>query len=443
MSDYFPRPVLINLLSRLPAKTLLQFRCVCKSWCSLISTPDFITTHLKFNLNPTSPSQTHHRHELLRYFSLNPRREHYSLRLDDEPFTELIDLHCPFKPRSNNYFRLVGSFHGLICLSDDCFGYTYTIILWNPSIRKYVTLPKPKFCFDHYGPYMFALGFGVDPQTNDPKVVRVVYLSGTGRENYLVPPKVEVYALSTGKWKTVNASTVRHNMVEFFWSKAFVNGAVHWVVYSQSKNSVFCNVVLLFDMGSEVFREMRLPKKLVSEFPLDLSVAVYGDSISVFHYDNRGPCTSRDCEVWIMKEYGVVESWVKQFSVCLVEGILLGFRNNGELLVEMWNQKVVSYKPANKRIKTLEICGGTDSFHLDTYTESLVLLDAANGVLKKQLSASDGVDSEDGRAPSKEEKAAIEAELEHFLVFVFSVVLSLCFSVVLSLLCSVFLLSPN
>ncbi|CAL5342813.1 unnamed protein product [Camellia sinensis] len=137
----------------------------------------------------------------------------------------------------------------------------------------------------------------------------------------------------------------------------------------------------------------------------------------VFHYNNSGPCTSRDCEVWILKEYGVVESWVKQFSVCLVEGIsnVLGFRNNGELLVEMWNQKVVSYKPANKRIKTLEICGGTDSFHLDTYTESLVLLDAANGVLKKQLSASDGVDSEDGRAPSKEEKAAIEAELEHFL----------------------------
>lgn len=193
-----------------------------------------------------------------------------------------------------------------------------------------------------------------------------MYLSGTGRENYLVPPKVEVYALSTGKWKAVNASNVRHNMVEFFLSKAFVNGAVHWVVYSQSNNSVFCNVVLLFDMGSEVFREMRLPKKLVSEFPLDLSLAVYGDSISVFHYDNCGPCIYRDCEVW-MKEYGVVESWVKQFSVCLVEGIwnVLGFRNNGELLVEMWNKKVVSYQTANKRIKTLEICSGKDLFHLD------------------------------------------------------------------------------
>ncbi|KAI8006507.1 F-box/kelch-repeat protein [Camellia lanceoleosa] len=141
--------------------------------------------------------------------------------------------------------------------------------------------------------------------------------------------------------------------------------------------SVFCNVVLSFDIGSEVFCEMRLPKKLVSEFPLDLSVAVYGDSISVFHYDNRGPCTNRDCEVWIMKEYGVVESWVKQFSVCLVEGIsnVLGFRNNGELLVEMWNKKVVSYQTANKRIKALEICGVQTSFHLDTYIESLVTLD--------------------------------------------------------------------
>lgn len=131
----------------------------------------------------------------------------------------------------------------------------------------------------------------------------------------------------------------------------------------------------------------------------------------MFHYDNCGPCTYRDCEVW-MKEYGVVESWVKQFSVCLVEGIwnVLGFRNNGELLVEMWNKKVVSYQTANKRIKTLEICSGKDSFHLDR-----AWFDAANGVLKKQLSACDGVDFEDGRAPSKE-KAAIEAELEHFSV---------------------------
>ena len=60
---------------------------------------------------------------------------------------------------------------------------------------------------------MFALGFGVNPQTNDPKVVRTMILSGTGRENYIVPPKVEVYALSTGKWKTVIASNVLLNMV--------------------------------------------------------------------------------------------------------------------------------------------------------------------------------------------------------------------------------------
>lgn len=45
----------------------------------------------------------------------------------------------------------------------------------------------------------------------------------------------------------------------------------------------------------------------------------------------------------------------------------------------------------------------------------MVLLDAANGVLKKQLSACDGVDFEDDRALSKE-KAAIEAGLEHFSV---------------------------
>ncbi|XP_062009191.1 putative F-box protein At3g24700 isoform X3 [Rosa rugosa] len=38
--------VIDDILSRLPAKSLLRFRCVCKAWRALISDPYFIRKHL-------------------------------------------------------------------------------------------------------------------------------------------------------------------------------------------------------------------------------------------------------------------------------------------------------------------------------------------------------------------------------------------------------------
>ncbi|MCI32976.1 F-box/kelch-repeat protein, partial [Trifolium medium] len=50
-----PFDLIIEILSRLPVKLLLQFRCVCKSWKSLISDPKFAKKHL-------SHSTTHSLH---------------------------------------------------------------------------------------------------------------------------------------------------------------------------------------------------------------------------------------------------------------------------------------------------------------------------------------------------------------------------------------------
>uniref|UniRef100_A0A2N9I433 F-box domain-containing protein n=1 Tax=Fagus sylvatica TaxID=28930 RepID=A0A2N9I433_FAGSY len=41
-----PKDVIIEILSRLPAKSLLRFKCVCKEWCSIIQDQVFIETHL-------------------------------------------------------------------------------------------------------------------------------------------------------------------------------------------------------------------------------------------------------------------------------------------------------------------------------------------------------------------------------------------------------------
>jgi hypothetical protein len=57
MSDSLPNEVIAEILSRLPAKSVIKLRCVSKTWCSPISSPHFIATHLSRALsNPEYPS---------------------------------------------------------------------------------------------------------------------------------------------------------------------------------------------------------------------------------------------------------------------------------------------------------------------------------------------------------------------------------------------------
>ena len=51
MSDYIPPDVVTEILLRLPSKSLIRFRCVCKSWDTLIFSSEFISKHLNFTTN--------------------------------------------------------------------------------------------------------------------------------------------------------------------------------------------------------------------------------------------------------------------------------------------------------------------------------------------------------------------------------------------------------
>nr|KJB74135.1 hypothetical protein B456_011G277100 [Gossypium raimondii] len=44
-----PEALVIEILSKLPVKSLTRFNCVCKYWCSSIQTPHFISNNLENN----------------------------------------------------------------------------------------------------------------------------------------------------------------------------------------------------------------------------------------------------------------------------------------------------------------------------------------------------------------------------------------------------------
>ncbi|PSS05964.1 F-box protein [Actinidia chinensis var. chinensis] len=369
MSDNLPSDVLIEILTRLPVKSLVLFSCVCKHWYTLITNPVFISTHL---------NRSHNQLLFVRHYNMFQEMERYALHFPSESYGEYAELECPVKS-VNEYFRILGSCNGLICLSDDYSTHTDTIVIWNPSVRRSVTLPKPGFPHATQGTCL--LGFGFDALSNDYKVVRIVYEHNVPDDSYYrLPPNVEIYALSTGNWRSISGASPNYVMYRFFPLPALMNGAVHWVANGQGNSSSVHNLVAAFDMCDEVFREIMMPDDLVETEVLKLSISVLGTSLALIQYEKIWQ--SEYCWVWMMKEYGAAESWTRLFTIDMRFGIrkVVGFQNN-QVLLSARIKGLILYDPKSQQVEYLGIHGTNRSFYVDTYVESLVLLKGENSDL--------------------------------------------------------------
>ncbi|XP_023873418.2 F-box/kelch-repeat protein At3g06240 [Quercus suber] len=364
--EYLPDEIVTNIFLRLPIKSIIICTSVSKTWKSLIQNPTFISNHLHHSYTTTTNN-----HNLL---LIGPHTKELvcALHNEDDPYFgqhTRFDCH-PALRFDSGILYLVSTCNGLLCLSN-----THDInrfFLLNPCGRKFVELPSPNVTLHNY--FEPSLGFGYDSKTNDYKVVRAVSLMLTEDGSVFQNPQtpvVEVYSLSTGQWKMLSAPVC---FVYGRQKQAFVNGALHWLASrstttNDGKNEV--HFVLVLDLGDEVFREILLPENCSS-------VSVYGNSIAMFQ---RG---SYECifNIWVMKEYGVASSWVKVHqNRTLPIQRAVGFRRNGEVVLQMFGGSLVSWNPESQKNKDLGIIGFSFTF-VGYYVESLVLLDkTANGAV--------------------------------------------------------------
>ncbi|KAI8563383.1 hypothetical protein RHMOL_Rhmol03G0107500 [Rhododendron molle] len=146
-------------------------------------------------------------------------------------------------------------------------------------------------------------------------------------------------------------------------------------------------------MGDEAFGKMGLPEAVVSVFPLFLGLRAVHNTISVDFYDKMATFTR--FSLWVMREYGVVESWTKLYIVGMPN--VVGFRRSGELLMATRGGDFVSYHRGSKLVEKLGMRTVKGSIYAESYVESLVLLDSMNGDFRGQCSLVDSLEDSQGR----------------------------------------------
>ncbi|VFQ87313.1 unnamed protein product [Cuscuta campestris] len=251
-----PSALLWEILGRLPIKTCLTCKLVCKEWYHAIASPDFSSFLCRF---------------------MAP---------------QLNVLFCCYSGATvRSTFNLIGLEKGSNV--DDTGQFKVLVLLWD--VERKIQLAK-------------------------------------------------IQTLGDGEWRSVGNSPLK-----IVRGGCFLNGSSHW----RDDKCIWS-----FHFGEERFSPTPIP------FPDDVISEAYKKKskiLCVFNYCLCLRCSScvvgDEIDVWIMKEYGVKESWVRQFVIVNDPwSVPLMHMDEGKILAESGN-KLYLYDPQTRVAKTMNFDG--------------------------------------------------------------------------------------
>ncbi|XP_027085877.1 F-box protein CPR1 [Coffea arabica] len=348
-----PWELILDILSRLPATSLLRFRCVSKPWRSLIDSPDFVQMHLR---QSQKAAGTTNRSLILGFLGI------YSIDLDS------LDCARPLRPPFSSS-DVSNSCNGLVLL----LGQNQTPFLWNPCTRKYKTLPDspheyppPGIPVDYNALYK-RYGFGYVAQDDDYKVLRVVEFRSP--DSTWIGSEAKIYSLKTNSWRRVDHYPFPLPRIRG-WG-VHVNGAVHTVLSLDN----YYQEIVAFDLRTEKHYTIPKPDLLLEN--VELSVDEMAGCLCLLVRKKRR------INIWIMKEYHVKSSWTKLLSIapplidehCSLISPLAYSRRGDEVLLNCDDEKLVWYDLMRKTTRDVDVQGLPFRFYAEFFVGSLLPLE--------------------------------------------------------------------
>ncbi|CDP02910.1 unnamed protein product [Coffea canephora] len=296
-----PAHVVSDILSRLPPKTIIQCKAVCKSWLSLLSESEFTNLHLLRSPPCLIINNLDYHPSDLNCFSL--------VEFEDQPD------HHDFQHVAGTKIKapegcvvengatatMVGSINGLICLNE--FDHKHdAVYLWNPIIRESITLPMPEGVRSY--PNIVSYGFGSSSETRKYKVVRI-FQEREKNTRRVLKSNCDVYTLGeeTESWRRIGHAPFLYNSCRTH--GVFLNGNLHWLIGDQAGSEL----ISCFDLETELFSPFPAPPELSKDFNL-ASLGLFGGCLSLC--DNT---SDYEIVIWVMKEYGITKLWTKDIVI--------------------------------------------------------------------------------------------------------------------------------
>ncbi|XVE75328.1 hypothetical protein DITRI_Ditri12bG0085600 [Diplodiscus trichospermus] len=361
-NEDWPADMVIEILLRLPVKSIIRFKCVVKSWSDLFRNPSFVSQQHSISK----------KHKRLLLYQLDADTRDLVMRLSvDETLVSYQNFsHQLPSPFDKTYFIDYFVDNGLFCLSDRK---DFRITLWNPATREIRNLPA---CSDpNIPPKVFTeiriLGFGLDPLSNDYKVIyfeKYIDLE----TNWQATSFYAVYRMSTDSWRVLKEEEYNFFsglFISHYSCNVCINGVYYWQEFKigyPGRNHTSCKV-LAFDLNTEVFKVIECPLSEGTLFPFhDDRLSFWGTTKIM-----EGRRTSN--EVWVWNDEG---HWTKLFKIEPLFQVerTLGFWKNSKVFVQSVKGQLLLCDLQTQEFKVLAIKNRKFRYllQLNTYEECLV-----------------------------------------------------------------------
>ncbi|CAN1250669.1 F-box protein CPR1 [Linum perenne] len=241
-----PEDIVIDILARLPVKSILRFKSVSKHWYTLPTNPHFTAAHLRHSSSSNNPLF------ILRHGSY---LSELKTTVFDANFETLPpDLHVPENRLDDYSASIMGSCNGLLCIRFS----TNNVMFWNPATRLFRQVPS----FNLRSPFTHltravligeCTGFGFNSQIADYKLVKfaMFYYKDWRSEDQMIWDGLELKAL-VFSWKNWSWKVLKdaHIPAATYDSQVAANGHLYWI---GSKDGMR-DFVLEFDLVNDSFR---------------------------------------------------------------------------------------------------------------------------------------------------------------------------------------------
>ncbi|XP_057422808.1 F-box/kelch-repeat protein At3g23880-like [Lotus japonicus] len=331
--SYLPGELIPAILVRLPVRSLLRFKSVCKSWHSLISDPKFGKSHYDLAAAPTHRCLTKGNESEIESIDVDAASLHNSESC-------VVNLKLPLPPPRMEYrsygldpfidVEFVGSCRGFVLVAYPL----GDVFVWNPSTGE-----QRRIADDHDGMIdMCSIGFGYDRSTDDYLLVLMQVIHLNFYDTY--PDQVandhtiiRIFSMKTNSWFDQEGTYAQYVDMGCAYLKiaAFLNDALHWLVTSYETK---LHVIIAFHLVQRNLSEIPLPQVLVTRLENNFLyyLRVIGECLSLCYPGN----TDSTAEIWMMKDYKVQTSWTKLFifSTCNIPRDVIHpicFTKHGEL----------------------------------------------------------------------------------------------------------------